>query len=294
MKLKPLSCSSTGLERLFGCLAHDWEARSRLRSKPLGPSRRFSTRLAPMRRCAKLQQNRRHHPTHLLWGHRTILALPWALQGLPKVACQIQLVKNQSHQPTPQFKLLRRAHMHTRPEQLLFEEAIAVLLREAATILLWHLGQGKSGIEHHEPTQLGVALGAFGGFAFDADHAEVQITVLLEMQVVPSADARGPARLILLTPDFLSLSMGFATFALKERTILGWSSSLVRPHRDTVELPIAFEPDQHAVAQVLTRTQELSSPIPAVGQEDDPPGAKERFEATQLGNGDLNGRLVTA
>src|SRR5437016_4566449 len=135
------------------------------------------------------------------------------MQGLPELACQIQLVQHQSQQPTPQLKLLRGAHMDLCPEQLLLEEAIAVLLREAATILLLNLGQGDTLIEHHEPTHPRVSLAAFGGFPFDADHREVQITVLLEMQVVPAADARGPAHRILLAADFLSLSMGLGTFA---------------------------------------------------------------------------------
>ncbi len=135
MKLKPHSCSSTGLERLFGRLPHHRKARSGLGSKAFGPSGRFSARLARACRCANLQQNRRHHSTHLLWGHRTIGRLPGSVQGLSQLAGQIQLVKHQHNQPTPQLKLSRRADMHTRPEQLLLEETVAMLLGEASTIL---------------------------------------------------------------------------------------------------------------------------------------------------------------
>ncbi len=65
------------------------------------------------------------------------------------------------------------------------------------------------------------------------------------------------------------------------------------PHRHPVELAIAFEPDQHTVAQVPTGTQELRRAIPPIGQEDDRPVAKERFEGAQLAHGDLYRRLVT-
>jgi hypothetical protein len=39
--------------------------------------------------------------------------------------------------------------------------------------------------------------------------------------VIPAADTGDPASLILLAADFLGLSMGLGTFALKEGTILG-------------------------------------------------------------------------
>src|SRR5712692_7292546 len=142
MKLKPQSCSSTGLERHFERLAHHREAWSRLGSKAFGPSRRFSAWLARTSWCANLQQNHRHHPTHLLGGQRTISRLPWSMQGLSQLACQIQLVKNQDQQPTPALKLGRRAHMHPRPEQLLLEKTVVVLLGETATILTNQLTRG--------------------------------------------------------------------------------------------------------------------------------------------------------
>src|ERR1700681_1081957 len=45
--------------------------------EPFGSSRWFSAWLAQACWCANLQQNRRHHPTHLPWGHRTTVAFPW-------------------------------------------------------------------------------------------------------------------------------------------------------------------------------------------------------------------------
>src|SRR2546428_14008361 len=150
MKLKPQSCSSTGLERHFERLAHHREAWSRLGSKAFGPSRRFSAWLARTSWCANLQQNHRHHPTYLLGSHRTIRRLPRSMQGLPQLTCQIELVKDQDHQPTPALKLSRRGDMDTGPEQLLLEKAVVVLLREAATLLRRHLAKGASAIAQHK------------------------------------------------------------------------------------------------------------------------------------------------
>src|SRR6266566_5880712 len=226
MKLKQQACSSTGLERHFERLAHHREARSRLRSKPFGPSGRFSAWLARACRCTNLQQNRRHHPTHLLGSHRTIGRLPWPMQRLPKLACQIQLVKNQDKQPTPAHKLLRSAHMHMCPEQLLLEKAVAMFLREASTILLSDLRQRDDRIEHHKPTHARIPLGAFGCFPFDTDHREVQLTILLEVQMVPAADVDPSALRRLFTPHLISRPMGLGTFALKQRTIFGLAPRL--------------------------------------------------------------------
>src|SRR6266566_1286246 len=294
MKLKHQSCSSTGLERLFECLTHHWIARSRLRSKPFGPSGRFTAWLARACRCTNLQQNRWHHATHLLWGHRTISTLPWPMQCLPKLACQIQLVQHQRHQPTPALKLLRGAHMHPRPEQFLLEKAVAMLLGEASTILLSNLRQRDDRIEHHKPTHPRIPLGACGCFAFDTDHREVQLPILLEMQVVPATDLDRSALWWVVTPYLISRPMRLGTFALKQRPIFGWRSALVLTHRNAVELAIAFEPDQHAVAQLMAGTQEFRRPIPAICQDDDPPLPKEGLEGLQLRNGDSDRGLLTA
>src|SRR2546421_536974 len=112
-------------------------------------------------------------------------------------------------------------------------------------------------IKHHKPTHARIPLGAFGGFPFDADHCKVQLTILLEVQVVPAADVDPSALWRLFTPLLISLPMRLGAFALKQRPIFGWGSTLVRTHRNTVELAIAFEPDQDTVPPLMTRPQEL-------------------------------------
>src|SRR2546422_2278884 len=116
--MKPGGGSPAGFERsfgLFGVFAYHGEAWSRRGSEAFGTSKRFSTRLAPTSRCAKLQQNAGHHATDLLWSDRTRFGLPGPMQCLSQLTCQIQLIQHESHHPTPALKLLGRAHMHAGP-----------------------------------------------------------------------------------------------------------------------------------------------------------------------------------
>ncbi len=189
----------------------------------------------------------------------------WLTQHLSKLTCQIQLIKHQGNQPTPQLKLCRGAYMNTRPEQILLEKPIAMLLREASTLDVSNLRQRDHLIEHHKPTHTWIPFRAFRCFSLDADHTEVQVTVLLEMQMVPSAGAYLPVRSC-STANSFSLCMGLGAFALKQRTIFRLASTRVDAYWNTIELPIAFEPDQHAIAQFMARTQELRSPIPPIRQ----------------------------
>lgn len=203
---------------------------------------------------------------------------PGPMQSLPKRTSQMQLIKDQDQQPTPPLKLLRSADMHLCPEQVLLQKAIAMFLREASLVVLSHLRQWDTLIKHDKPTHAGIPFGASRRFPFDADHTEFQLTVLLEMQVVPPTDARGSARLLLLRADFISHVMRLKAFALKERTIFGRRTTPVDAHGDA----IAFEPDQDTVAQRLARSQELRRPIPAIRKDDDLSVAKEGTQGLQL------------
>ncbi len=96
-----------------------------------------------------------------------------------------------------------------------------------------------------------------------------------------AADLDTPTLRWVLTPHLISRPMRLGTFALKERTIFGWSSALVHPHRNAVELAMAFEPDQDAVAQLMAGTQELRRAIPAICQQDDPSVPQEGLAVAQ-------------
>src|SRR2546425_2580184 len=297
MKRKPTSCSSAGFERLFGLFgvfAYDREACRGLGAKAFGPSRRFPAWLAPTSRCAKLHQNGRHHAADLLWSDWALFAFPWSMQGLSKLTCQIQLVQDHSHQPTPALKLLGSAHIHACPEQILLEETVAVFLGKAPTILARDLGQGDEVIEHDKPAHPWIALGAFGRFALHTDHRQSQLAVLLEMQMAPATGAHVPALGVLLVVNVLGWPMGFFAFALKQRPIFGAGSPFVEAHPRTVELAITFETHQDAVAQLLASPQERRGAVPPIGHHDDPTQAKERPQVTQLGNSHLNRGLLRA
>lgn len=60
--------------------------------------------------------------------HRTLSALPGTVGGLPQRASDHQVVVGQGDQQARALKLLWGAYMGRRPEQLLFEEAVAMLL----------------------------------------------------------------------------------------------------------------------------------------------------------------------
>src|SRR2546422_1130359 len=130
------------LFRLFGVFACNREACGGLGVKAFRTSRRNSARSAQASWCTKLQQKGGHHATNLPGGDGALLAFPRSVQRLSKIACQAQLVEGGDDQPTPTLKLLGSAHMHMRPKQILFEKAIAVLLRETPTIVRSHLWKG--------------------------------------------------------------------------------------------------------------------------------------------------------
>src|SRR5947209_15370211 len=120
--------------------------------------------------------------------------------------------------------------MHPIPQQRLFEKAIAVFLREATTIVLGHLRQGDDRIEHDEPAHARIPFAAFGRFALDLDHRQVQFPILLKMQVIPTADLDLAARRLLLSVDLIGSPVGLSTFPLKEWTIFGRRSAWVPPY----------------------------------------------------------------
>src|SRR5512135_3704032 len=117
----------TRLWHRFGLVDHRkaWCGRP---DSALGPARRFSTRFGTRSRCANLPQNAGHDPAHLSWGDRTLLTFPRMQQRLAQVLAEQQLIAGTGHEPTPALDLLRCAQVGRRPEQLLLEEAVAMLL----------------------------------------------------------------------------------------------------------------------------------------------------------------------
>ena len=166
---------------LFACFIHDRMTLRRFRMEAFGASERFSAWLARMGRCPNLQQNGGHHPPNLPRGDRTPFGFPRQQRVESQRACQIQLSERQHHDPTPQQKLARRAHVDAGPEQILLQKAKTMFFREAQAIAFGNLFQRHQIIEREKPTDAGIALGVASRGALDADHAQHEISILLEM-----------------------------------------------------------------------------------------------------------------
>src|SRR5947209_1004654 len=173
---------------LFG-FAHHGKAWCRPSNPAFAPSGRFSARFGRLSRCAKLLQNAGHPTTQLSWGSWQLSAFPRTQHGQPALLTEQQLIAGAGHQPAPAFHLLRRAQVRLRPEQVLLEEAIAMLLGEALAIPGAHLLQGHVlGASPQEPALARVAFGITGGFSLHADHTDFALRRLAEMQLLPAGD----------------------------------------------------------------------------------------------------------
>jgi hypothetical protein len=115
---KPLSPCAGHFGHRFGFFDH-FKARWSPARPPFAPARRFSTRFGHTGRCAKLHQNRGHDAAHLSRRDHKAPPLPGTIAGLSKSARQHQVVHGRCHDDTPALELLRRAHMHLGPEQIL-------------------------------------------------------------------------------------------------------------------------------------------------------------------------------
>src|SRR5690348_7568251 len=186
--VKPSGYFALRFWHLFG-FAHHGKAWCRRPLPAFAPARRFSAWFGRQSWCAKLLQKAGHPSAHLLRGDRALFAFPRTQQSQAAVLTEQQQVASTSHDPTPAFHLFRGAQMGRRPEQVLLEEAIAMLLGEAPTIPRTDLLQAhflRTGPD--EPALARVALGIACGLPLHADHAYLQLWGLPKVQVVPTGD----------------------------------------------------------------------------------------------------------
>src|SRR5216117_2080486 len=124
----------------FG-FAHHGKAWGERPDSTFARSRRFAARFGQQGRCAKQMQNAGHHAANLPRRDRALCAFPRTVDGQAELFAQQQLIASTRHDPTPAFHLFRCAQVSLFPEQVLFEKAIAMLLREALAIPGAHLLQ---------------------------------------------------------------------------------------------------------------------------------------------------------
>ncbi len=98
------------------------------------PAGRFPTWFGTPSGCANLRQNAGHHAAHLSRRGRALFAFPRTQQRQAEGLAEQQLIAGTRYDPTPALHLLRGAQVRGRPEQILFEEAVAMLLGEALAI----------------------------------------------------------------------------------------------------------------------------------------------------------------
>src|SRR5437667_5653167 len=293
--LLPSSPFAAGFGHRFG-FAHHHKAWCRRSGATCGPARRFSTRFGTLGGCAKLQQNAGHHATHLSRGEHSLLAFPRTQHRLAKRLGQQQLIASTGYDPTPAFELLRRAQVGVGPEQILLEKAIAMLLGETLAIPGAHLLQGDLLlVDPHEPTLTRVAFAVSSGFPQQADHTNLRLGCLAEMQPTPTRNHDPLTVLIDPLPLGIGWAIGLGTTALKERAMLAGCAALfwLAWGCCPIQLAVALQPDQSASTQLMASARKAGSGIPTIRQQDDPTPDQGQDRA-QLLNTHFDGGLVTA
>src|SRR6266446_6460159 len=166
-----------------------------------GPARRFSTYFGCLGRRAQGGKNWGHGPADLLGSRRTRAAFPGQATLLDQRTGQHQLVEHGSHQPSPALKLLRGAQAGPIPQQSLLAEAVTMLLRVAPLVERPDLSQRGWGWTYPEkPTHTGVALTVSRPKARETDHRPLNVTSLLQMQVLPCFHLQPMPFLVLAFP----------------------------------------------------------------------------------------------
>src|SRR5579872_3718516 len=277
----------------FGFFDH----RKAWRRRPLparAPSWRFSTRFGRTGGCPNLLQNAGHRATHLPRRDQTLFAFPRTQHGQTERFAHEQQITGTGYEPTPTFHLLWCAQMRLGPEQVLFEKAIAMLVREALAIPGTHLLQGHVLVASpNEPTDARVTFGLPGGVALYAYHTHLRLWSLAEMQVFPAGDHHPLALLIGAFPFGIGRSLRFGARPLKERAMFARRTTLLGlpRRRGAVQLAVALEPDQGRAVQLATGPHQAPDRVPAIGQHDHR-ARDERQHGAQLLDADADGALL--
>src|SRR5437870_5047754 len=181
--------------------AHDRKALGLADLGPFCPPRRFSAGLWRASRRAQRWQQCVHPATHLLRSRLALRVFPRTKRGLDQVACQHQVIVDNSHQVRPALKLCGRPHTRLFPQQRLFVEAIAMFLAKAQSIAQGDRNQIGLLIPNPDhPTHARITLGVGRMRAYDLDHRDLQPPSILDMHLLPPRELDGTARGILPLP----------------------------------------------------------------------------------------------
>src|SRR6266702_4299440 len=200
-------------ELMFRLLATDRRSRSRRKGQGMTriswPSCPFSARFGHTRRCAKLLQNRWHDTTYLSRGDDVTTPFPRPVQGEPKAASQHQLVHGRGYHHAPALELFCGTHMHFRPQQILFEKTIAVLMGKAPSVGHGYLRKRQLVLSNPDkPAFARIAFAATCPLSQDPKDRHLHLSCLAKVQVVPGLHLNWLGAPIGATPGRIWLAPG--------------------------------------------------------------------------------------
>src|SRR5947207_9077493 len=144
-------------------------------------------------------------------------------------------------------------------------KTVVVLVRETTSILPRKLREGNNLIKHHKPAQPWVTFVVFGRFTLHTDGFEKQGAILLEMQIVPSADPHRLAFAVLLQTNFIGASMSLFALSLQNRPVFRKRSTFMDTHWEPIEIAIASAPYHNAVTEFMASSQEIRCGVSSIG-----------------------------
>src|SRR5437764_6792878 len=227
-------------------------------------SGRFSPWFGRLSRRSQLRQNVGQRPAHLLWRGLPLAALPGTQVCLHLGTRQQQMIMHDSDDLAPALKLRWGAQSGHSPQQVLFLEAIAMLVRVAPSIAQGHLGDtGLWRAVPQKPTLPRVAGTIAGLMPQYTDDRHLDVSCLRQMQPVPPSDLNEMPLGIGALPTARGLPIGVGVATLKALPIFARRSAFAgRSRGRAIQHALALEAQQFVERQSLGGQQKGRATVP--------------------------------
>src|SRR5450631_707279 len=247
-------------------LKDDGKTRRLANDCPHRPAFRFSARFGGPGWSSQLVQQFVDPAAHLLQGHATMFALPWAQLDLNEISGQKQLIMRNGHNQAPALKLLWGAQARLVPQQALFIEAIAMLLTKSQGIAQGNLRHVFLLIaKPDQPTDAWVTLAIAGMRPDHLNHGEREPTCVFDMQIAPPRNFHHATFAILSASVPIRSSIGRRGANLQQVPIFARCSSLARRRRSgPIETALLLQSSQDSHVQATTLTPQPGRIIASV------------------------------
>src|SRR5450631_3771926 len=274
-------------------LKDDGKTRRLANDCPHRPAFRFSARFGGPGWSSQLVQQFVDPAAHLLQGHATMFALPWAQLDLNEISGQKQLIMRNGHNQAPALKLLWGAQARLVPQQALFIEAIAMLLTKSQSIPQRNLRHVFLLIaQPDQPTDAWVTLAIAGMRPNHLNHGEREPAGILDMQIEPPRNFHRTTFAIFSAGVPIGSSIGCGVASLQEISIFARGPSLARWGRSrSIESAILIQSSQDAHIQVTALTPQPRCIVASV-QHDNTSNWHLPSDLLDLCDGDLDCRRV--